>query len=725
MQHPTNELVAFDTETYLIRDGLIAPPMVCLSWADGAGNLALLGREDALAWWRHNIKRRELSWAGHNLAYDMVVMANECPDTLPHIFMAYLEGRVHDTMLREALLKNAAGTYSNKNEGLALLTKRYLNRDRSEEKKGVDAWRLRYAELVDIPVADWPAAARNYALDDAADTLKVVLAQARANGWVFASGAKTNQVLPDGSIVDEKAQCRAALALQLMSTYGLLVDQEAAQTLEESYRDEANRLMLKLIARGIKDKSGKTHTKVVRDLIIAALTRAATDEQREAAHQLTVDARREFEAGEARAVAAEEKARPGSWTATRQHVARVAAWGSLGFTMPTSATGRIKTGEEILETIEDEDIELLVEWTGADKRLSTYLEPMTSSTGHALCPSYDVLKRSGRTSSYNPNIQNFPRSGGERECFIPREGFLYVAADYSTVELRAWAQVCLDLGIPSEMAAALQAGLDLHTDLGAQLACVTYETMQRALKGEEPTLPKARAKLFRGAAKPANFGLPVGMGASKFEESARKSYGVDFDDLGVTAQEVRDVWYERWTEAYPYFAHVKALLYGTGEYDTVEGEDGETYEREVMKCDIRHPRSGRVRGGCFFTDAANSYFQGMAADGAKEALFRVALECYADPSSPLFGSRPVAFIHDEIIIEAPGDRVQGAAARLSEVMIEAMAVYIPDIPILCEADIMDRWAKAAESERLDDGTLSIYIHGEDRQKALRRAGVLK
>ena len=41
-------------------------------------------------------------------------------------------------------------------------------------------------------------------------------------------------------------------------------------------------------------------------------------------------------------------------------------------------------------------------------------------------------------------------------------------------------------------------------------------------------------------------------------------------------------------------------------------------------------------------------------------------------------------------------------------MVSAMERYIPDIPILCEADIMDRWGKNAESKRLDDGTLSIY-----------------
>lgn len=709
-------LVAFDTETYLIRDGLVAPPMVCLSWASSDGGLDLLDKTDALEWWRSNIARPDLNWVGHNVAYDMVVLLNEAPDTTPHVFKAYLEGRVHDTMIRESLLLNATGDFNNRNPALVGLVKKYLNRDRSSEKAGPDVWRLRYAELDGIPVDQWPVAARSYALDDAADTLRVAVAQAREPVWVHASGRSSNLVLEDGGIVNEIAQVQAALALQLMTVYGLHVDQEAAQALQAEYQAEADALGLQLVATGLKRADGSTDTKKVKARIIDALTADATDEQRAAHVQRVADAERDFHDSEAALVEAGEKKKAGNWTATREHKAEVAAWKSLGFDIPTTPSGNVKTGAEILETITDEQIELLVRYEKAEKRLSTYLDPMVNAGDNALCPGYGVLKRSGRTSSWGPNIQNFPRKGGERECFVPRPGFLYVAADYSTLELRAWAQVCLDLGLPSEMATALQQGRDLHADLGAQLLGWTYDYMMEALDGLHGPEKKAQAKSFRSVAKPANFGLPVGMGAQKFEESARKSYGINFEEIGLDPAVPRDAWYQRWTEAYPYFDHVKGLLVTVGT-EEVKLEDGTTEVREIRKCAIRHPRSGRVRGGCFFTDAANSYFQGMAADGAKEALFRVALECYADPSSPLFGCRPVAFIHDEIIMEAPIERAQGAARRLSEVMVLAMDKFIPDIPIVCEADIMDRWAKGAESKTLEDGTLSVYWTDVERLRA--------
>jgi hypothetical protein len=669
-----------------------------------------MARPEALEWWAANIKRADLSWVGHNVAYDMVVMMVACPASVPDVFRAYAEGRVHDTAIREMLLLNAVGRYNNVMPALADLAKKYANRDRSASKKGPDVWRLRYNELDGLPVAQWPDAARRYALDDASDTLAVAVAQGREPFWVHASGQLVNMVNADGSIVNESDQVRAALALQLMTVYGMRVDRDAALRLQAAYQDEADRLSLQLVELGYKRPDGSTDTAKVKRRVMDALTASATLQQRQAVDRAMTADREAFDAAELSEVAAGRKAKAGKWTATREHKSEVAAWVAQGFAMPTSDGGSIKTGAEILETIDDEHIALLVEYDAAYKRLTTYLEPMVRANGRALCPGYDVLKRSGRTSSYGPNVQNFPRKGGERACFIPRDGFLFVAADYSTLELRAWAQVCEDLGIASEMAVALRAGRDLHADLGAQLLNVTYEAFAAALDGHNPRLDKAKAKLFRNVSKPANFGLPVGMGAAKFEESARKSYGVDFSTLPVTASDVREAWYCRWTEAYPYFAHVKSLLVTVG-HESVTLDDGTVDVREVRKCAIQHPRSGRVRGGCFFTDAANSYFQGMAADGAKAALFQLARECYADPDSPLFDCRPVAFIHDEVILEAPKARVQAAAVRLSEVMVSAMTEYIPDIPIVCEADIMDRWSKAAESKRRPDGTLSVYWSG--------------
>jgi hypothetical protein len=77
--------------------------------------------------------------------------------------------------------------------------------------------------------------------------------------------------------------------------------------------------------------------------------------------------------------------------------------------------------------------------------------------------------------------------------------------------------------------------------------------------------------------------------------------------------------------------------------------------------------SGRVRGGCRFTQMCNTLFQGLAADGAKKALWDITRECYLDTASPLFGSRVMIFAHDELILEMPEEKAHEAALRQVEV----------------------------------------------------------
>jgi DNA polymerase I-like protein with 3'-5' exonuclease and polymerase domains len=73
--------------------------------------------------------------------------------------------------------------------------------------------------------------------------------------------------------------------------------------------------------------------------------------------------------------------------------------------------------------------------------------------------------------------------------------------------------------------------------------------------------------------------------------------------------------------------------------------------------------------------------------------------------SPLAGSYMVAFIHDEILIEAPKERAAEAAARLSELMVQGMKMFVRDIPVLAEPVIMDRWYKDAKPTFDDSGKL--------------------
>jgi hypothetical protein len=172
------------------------------------------------------------------------------------------------------------------------------------------------------------------------------------------------------------------------------------------------------------------------------------------------------------------------------------------------------------------------------------------------------------------------------------------------------------------------------------------------------------------------------MGASSFMAYA-KGYGVNL--TRDEAQELKNQWFDAW-QLWDWLDHAQHAQ-----------EQGF----------VMIPQSQRKRGRVSFTQACNTPFQGLASDGAKEALFHVALECFADSSSPLYDSRPVVFIHDEIIIESPEHKAQAAAKRLKQVMISAMQTFCPDTPIEASPTLMRLWSKNAES-KLENDTYTIW-----------------
>jgi DNA polymerase I-like protein with 3'-5' exonuclease and polymerase domains len=126
---------------------------------------------------------------------------------------------------------------------------------------------------------------------------------------------------------------------------------------------------------------------------------------------------------------------------------------------------------------------------------------------------------------------------------------------------------------------------------------------------------------------------------------------------------------------------------------------------EMPGAKITQLRSGRIRGDVGYTDGCNTLFQGLGADAAKSALFDVCRACYADPRSPLWDCRPVNFVHDEIIAEAPEHRAAEAAEELSRIMVATARRWLPDVRITAEPVLARRWSKNAESVRDASGRL--------------------
>lgn len=250
---------------------------------------------------------------------------------------------------------------------------------------------------------------------------------------------------------------------------------------------------------------------------------------------------------------------------------------------------------------------------------------------------------------------------------------MFIQGDYPALELHTLGQACIDLVGYSTLAKSINSGIDPHMALGAKILGIPYEEAKRRGKHDKEIY------LARQTAKVANFGLPGGLGIEKFVFFAKKSYKVVLTE--ARAKELKQQWLLQWPEMKDYFAFIRKLV-----------------DNPKKLATLRHLRSNRWRAGATYTAAANSFFQGLGADAATAAMYEVQKECYAVPTSPLFGARAVNFIHDELILESRlGPGTHDAAMRLGAIMADVANRWLPDCPFEpVETLLMTRWSKAAE-----------------------------
>ena len=592
-------VVTLDCETFPIKAGVLAPDLVCVQIAEGAGEVEiLLASDPSLPARLEDILTANVI-VGHNVAYDLAVLGNEFPDLWDAIWLAYDTGRVTDTMLAASLFDIAKGEYRPGSYSLAALANRFcgINLD-----KGADSWQLRYHELHGVPVSSWPVDAVRYATDDVAATYLV---------W--------STLLDNGmrAIPTLDGQVRAAWALHLCSCWGMRCDPVAVEAFEQQIAIQKQALEPKLREMGFLRANGTRDDKRVREY-------------------------------------AE----------------------SVGVAKRT-AKGKISLSAEALADIKDEALQGLATYLGWAKLETTYLPVVQAGTQAPVQARYGIVE-SGRTSCSRPNLQNLPRNGAVRECFVPRAGYVYLAADYSIVELVCLAQVLLCWVSPtSDMARALLEGRDLHLVTAAMLLNDTYENVRQRYKDGDP-----QAKDARQLAKALSFGIPGGLGAPKLAQYLH-NYGIE-----VTEQEAK-VLKMRWLRLFPemarYFEQVSAHV--------------------SYRSSITHPLTGFRRGGLDYCSLANHLFQHLAAFGAKVAMYAIQRACWRDTASPLYGSRLVAFIHDEFLLEVPEERLDEAAKELVALMRGEFLVACPDVPVGVEAVAMTRWCKYAKPCYDQDGKL--------------------
>jgi DNA polymerase-1 len=147
---------------------------------------------------------------------------------------------------------------------------------------------------------------------------------------------------------------------------------------------------------------------------------------------------------------------------------------------------------------------------------------------------YRVPLRTGRTACSGPNVQQVPRDGLLRRAFVPRPGHLLLAVDYSFIELRTLAAVCLKRYGRSVLADVIGQGGDPHVytaalvlgvDPGEFAGWKDDETVADVLGVAKPR--RKHYKEARQAAKAVNFGVPGGLGAANLVAYGRQNYGIE------------------------------------------------------------------------------------------------------------------------------------------------------------------------------------------------------
>jgi DNA polymerase-1 len=359
--------------------------------------------------------------------------------------------------------------------------------------------------------------------------------------------------------------------------------------------------------------------------------------------------------------------------------ARVAtAYEAQGLTVPMTAGGKksgpqVGTSRSVLLESSDPTLVLLGEGGAKETLLTNFVGVLKKGYRQPLIAKYQPLVETNRASCQKPNVMQLPRYKGVRESIVARPGFALCSVDYDAAELHTLAQVCLDIVGYSHMAELYQANPDhdLHSDFAATMLGMSYAEFMAILKGSEGPARAKWAKAQRQAAKAANFGYPGGLGPVKFRRYAKDTYGLDLPMSECVA--LRAAWRKRWPEVVEFQEAVGAQL---------NGPEG--------LADFPLVRTGFLRGGCGYCNGCNFQFQGLAAAGAKDALYRAVRDGGAH------GVFPVAFMHDEILSEVPIETQHDSAYWLADTMIGALSALCPDVPITAKPALMLAWSKDAE-----------------------------
>ncbi|MGB5730409.1 MAG: DNA polymerase I [Acidimicrobiia bacterium] len=306
--------------------------------------------------------------------------------------------------------------------------------------------------------------------------------------------------------------------------------------------------------------------------------------------------------------------------------------------------GAPSTDASVLEKLRDEHeiVAHLLLYRELEKLRGTYVEALlrlVDEDGRIRGRFNQMGAATGRLSQEQPNLQNIPVRSEEgraiREAFIADEGYVFLVADYSQIELRILAHLSNDPGLVD----AFEHNLDIHAATAARINSV------------DPDMVTADQ---RRTAKMINFGLLYGM----------EAYGLA-QRLGIPRDEAQqhiDTYFAQFSDVRNFLRGLVEGARSDGYTTTILGR--RRYLPELASSNFRDRQAGERM-------ALNAPIQGSAADVIKKAMIEL------DPQLGPYDAQMLLQIHDELVIEVPVENLDDVAAVTKGVMEGVVQLGVP------------------------------------------------
>lgn len=314
-------------------------------------------------------------------------------------------------------------------------------------------------------------------------------------------------------------------------------------------------------------------------------------------------------------------------------------------------SGKKSTDNESLQEIikknklkEDDIVPMLLKFRDLDKVNGTYFVALAEQAGLENVIRANFLQhgtRTGRLASNGPNLQNIPARHDEwnvRTAFIPRDGYKFLIADYSQVELRMLAHFSQD----QHMLDTFLSDGDIHG-----------KTMELLNITE------------RRIAKNVNFGIVYGVGP--------RTLGQLIQRPEAESKKYIDSFLRGYPKVRQFIYRVQQTTFRTGYVETITGRRRHFHEFQ-----------DRRWYGNIARQSVNTKIQGSAADLIKIAMIKLHY-ALKDLDAHL-----LVQIHDEVIVETPEDKIEEVKAIIKDTMEHALQLRVP---LRTSMAVGDRWIK--------------------------------